>query len=147
MLGDTNIDPVAQTATNPGGPFFPDLDIDEWQEVRRIAGNAPATLERQLLLAMADTNAKLAVWRASQEAAGGTALPATNLLDYTEAVQSRAMGLLLSVLPSEALDSRSREHLEALKLEPRDYFTRADKCISRIAGARIGSGRIRVRVI
>ena len=142
MLGDTNTGSLDYLVTNPGGPFFPDINLKDWMEIDRLSDDTPKTLERVMLLSMADCNGLLAAWQADQVAAGGSALPAANLVDYLEAVGNRAMGKLMRKTPAFKLDSRIREHLEEMNMTTQDYFDESDQRLSRVTGESIGRGGI-----
>lgn len=145
MLQDSNIDLIDQAIANPD-PFYPDTNIQTWQEHYRIPGDAPKVLERQLLLAMGDCNGKLAAWRSALDPQPGS-LPMDNELDYEEALFALAFGLLIPLLPSVVMDERAREQIAELKLSPGPYFDRGNSRLGRIRGDSLGLGHLQAMVI
>ena len=153
MLNATGVDLINQVVANPDA-WYPSLNLQDWQELYRVPGTAPITLERQMLLAMADCNAKLAEWKAALLQAAVDAgdpvpgaLPAENELDYEEAVYAQATALLIPLLPSLVTDERAQEALAQLQQRPRDYSTRSESRLGRITGATLGTGRLKAELI
>ena len=141
MLTNSNLDNINFSVGNPDA-FFPDLNLTDWQEVFRVSGVAQVTLESQMLRSMADCNLKLATWQAEQVTAGGSALPAVNLNDYTDAVQARATGLLIQIVPALARDKQFRESVGDLEMVDDSLFVRSDSRLARITEASAGRGGI-----
>ena len=146
MLQDTNIGTIDQEVANPD-PWFPGLNLKDFQELYRIPGHAPRTLERQVLIAMADCNTRLAVWRSEREAQGVDALPDEQRLDYEEAVFARAYAELIPLLPSVVTDERAREEIAGLKQHPSEFIGKCDARLARIVGLEGGRRRLRSAVI
>jgi hypothetical protein len=153
MLTDTNIDLIDQEIDNPDA-FYPKVNIQTWQELYRVPGDAPQTLERQLLLSLGDCNSKLADWKAELIAdaleAGDpepVTLPAEYATDYSEAVFARAFGFLIPLLPSVVMDEMARQEIDRLKLSPDPYFRRSDERLARITGETDGRGGILALVV
>jgi hypothetical protein len=143
MLDATAVDLVDQVVGNPD-PWFPSVNVKDWQEAYRVPGTAPQTLVRQLQLAMADCNALLAAFKSST---AGAALPVQYTLDYTEAVYARAAALLLPLLPSAFTDERAANALKELQQLPGDWTARSDARLARITGASLGNRRMKAVVI
>lgn len=153
MLQDTNESLIDQAISNPDA-FYPDVNIQDFQEAYRIPGDAPTTLERQLNLALLDCNAKLADWKAALIQAAiddgttvPTVLPTENATDYEEAVFARAFALLIPLLPSVVMDERARDAIEEMGRDPVTFTSRSDSRLARITGDSLGVRRLKVAVI
>jgi len=153
MLSATGVDLIDQVVANPDA-FYPSLNLQDWQELYRVPGTAPITLERQMLLAMADCNAKLADWKAAllQAAVDAgdpvpIALPAEHTLDYEEAVYAQATALLIPLLPSLVTDERAQEALAQLRQKPGDYAARSESRLGRIMGTTLGAARLKAELV
>jgi len=153
MLPATSLELIDQVVPNPDG-FYPDLNLQDWQELYRVPGDAPQSLERLLLLAMQDSNRHLASWKAElladAVAAGDpvpTELPATYRTDYEEGVYAQATALLIPLLPSIVTDERAREEMALLHQTPGHYHDRSEARLGRITGTALGRGRIKAAVI
>ena len=141
MISNTNLDNVDFEVVNPDS-FFNDLNLTDWQELFRVPGLAQATLERQMLLSMADCNLKLADWKDAQVLAGIGFIPEENETDYAEAVESRALAFLIQITPALAMDERARDALEELGQTPDAFFRRSDMRLARITGESAGRGGV-----
>ena len=153
MIGDTVPDLVNQVVENPD-IFYPDLNVEDWQEPYRVPGTAPKTLERQLLLAMGNCNAALADWKAAliktAVDAGQTppaVIPDDLETDYEEAVYARAMALLIPLLPGIVTDERAREQIVELGQTPATFYARSDVYLRAVRGERRGTGRLKAEVV
>ena len=141
----TNPNPVDHEVANPGDPFFPALNLKDFQEIYQVNVDALVTLERQVLLSMADCNQALSDYQADQVADGVATLPADHAVNYSEAVFARAFGLLLQIEPGETLSGRLRDGLDEMNLTPDDYFRRSADRLARIEGE--GGGNLFAAVI
>ena len=153
MLDATAVDLIDQVVANPDA-WYPSLNLKDWQELYRVPGTAPQTLQRQMTMAMADCNARLAEWKAAlleTAVANGdpvpAALPGENAIDYQEAVYALATALLIPLLPSLATDERAQQALAQLQQLPRDFSARADSRLGRIKGETLGRARLKAETI
>ena len=133
MLSATNPERVIQALANPDA-FYPDVQVEDFQEMRRVPGHAPATLAEQLGLAMRDCNALLADWQVARLAEGLTALPADAKDYYLAAVYDRAYARLLPILPVLAAGEPAREKLVQLAQRPGDWLRSSDANLARVRG-------------
>lgn len=146
MIGYTNESLQDIPVANPD-PWYPSLNVMDWQEAYRIPGTAPLTLQRQLMLALYDVNDRLAEWQADQLEAGVALLPAELEDDYTEAIYARAFALLIPMLPSVITDERAREEIAQLQQQPGDFLARAEARLARVTGKTAGTGRLKAVLI
>ncbi|MDH5751571.1 MAG: head completion/stabilization protein [Deltaproteobacteria bacterium] len=141
MLDATNPEQVTKTINNPDAWFGVAVKIEDWQELRRIPGDAPSTLEEQLTLALLDVNLALADWKADQEVAGVSGFPAEKTGYYSAAVYDMATARLLPILPTLIKGETARGALDGLNQTPEDWERSAMNNIARIKGGKPGRCR------
>ena len=148
MLNGTHSNPVDIEIGN-SDPFYPDLNVREFQEQRRVpASLAPALIAAKLNVAILQINRRLTTWKTRQTDAGRAKLadvpqdrlnvagsPVDSLLlYYREAVFHYAMAELhpdvVSIMArDEAMDYREKSGADA-----REHYGLADDFLNRLKG-------------
>jgi hypothetical protein len=145
MLQPTHDAPVDQEVGDD--PFYGALNVQDFQEVYRVpASLAPATIVRQLELAFGEVWRDLAAWRAEQEAAGVTTLPAALAPFYAEAVFARAYGHLIPMLQALHATDQAGGSDEDMDVNEARFFARSDHFINQVRGVPV-SGAVSVSVL
>ena len=141
-MATLSTEPTAITGTvaNPGGAFYPEMDLAALGAARNLLQTDAAVITEKATLALLDINDVLATWRAEQELAGVTALTTDQQTRYTAAAYDQTMGRLVQTMPQVQGGGTARS---AAKEENRDsaaWFASARYELAHIMG-QTGVGR------
>ena len=157
MLDGTHSHPIDIEIVN-SDPFFPNLNVRDFQESRRVpASLAPALIAEKLSAAIFLINGRLLVWKAARMEEGNAKLENIEqptlmigqeqnrelVFHYRQAVLAYAMGELHPNIVSLMARDEAMEYQDKTEKNVRMHFDQANDSIRRIRGETTYRGQSR----